>query len=171
MASPNDQLIKPFQAGNGVMESGRDHDRPPPSVSLRKVIGSAPKGTSMAGITEEALRGEWFYLEEEQERDRTATNFYVLHAGEVRTGGAVGVVGTYNIDGDRVVITFHRSIPFTTTITLSSEQSVFDPTTDMLSSSATYTLPDGSDPLRMYGSFVRRIADFSSTDDVRRRAV
>jgi hypothetical protein len=39
----------------------------------------------------------------------------------------------------------------------------------VLSSSAIYTLPDGSDPLRMYGSFVRRIADFSSAADVRRR--
>jgi hypothetical protein len=123
----------------------------------------------MAAITEDALQGAWFYLEEGQQLDRTAMNFYVLYAGELRIGESAEVVGTYSIHDDRVVITFHRTIPFTTTITLSSGQSVFDPATDVLSSSAIYTLPDGSDPLRMYGSFVRRIADFSSAADVRRR--
>jgi hypothetical protein len=123
----------------------------------------------MATITEEALRGEWFYLEEEQLLDRTAMNFYALYAGEVRIGDAAEVVGAYSIDGDQVVITLHRTIPFMTTITLSSGQSVFDPATDVLPSSTIYTLPDGGDPLRMYGSFVRRIADFPSADDVRGR--
>ena len=126
-------------------------------------------GARIATITEDALRGEWFYLEEEQSLDRTAMNFFVLRAGEIRVGEAAEVVGTYNIEGDRVVITFHRTIPFKATITLSNGQSVFDPATDVLSSSTIYTLPDGSDPLRMYGSFVRRIADFPSADDVRGR--
>lgn len=123
----------------------------------------------MATITEDALRGEWFYLEEEQPVDRTAMNFYVLRAGEVRIGEASEVVGTYSIEGDWVVITFHRTVPFKTTITLSSGRSVFDLATGVLPSSTIYTLPDGSDPLRMYGSFVRRIADFPSADDVRGR--
>ena len=124
----------------------------------------------MAAITEDALQGEWFYLEEEQPLDRTATNFYFLQAGEVKIGEASEVVGTYSIDHDKVVITFHRAIPFTTTVILSSDEAVFTPATDVLSSFAIYTLPDGSDPLRMYGSFVRRTADFPTTDDVRRRA-
>lgn len=124
----------------------------------------------MATITEDALQGEWFYLEEEQQLDHTAANFYVVYAGEVRIGDATEVVATYIIEGDRVVITFHRIIPFTTTITLSIGQSGCNPTMDVLSSSATYTLPDGSDPLRMYGLFVRRIADLPSTKDVRGRA-
>ncbi len=124
----------------------------------------------MAAITEDALQGQWFYLEEEQPLDRTTATFYVLHAGEVRIGDAAKVIGAYSINGDRVVITFHRTIPFTMTITLRSDEQVFTPATDVLSSSAIYTLPDGSDPLRMYGSFVRRIADFPSPDDVRRRA-
>jgi hypothetical protein len=123
----------------------------------------------MATITEDALHGEWFYLEEQQPLDRAAMNFYVLRTGEIRINEAAEVVGTYSIEGDRVVITFHRTIPFTTTITLSSVQSVFDSATDVLSSSAIYTLPDGSDPLRMYGSFVRCIADVPSADDVRGR--
>ncbi len=114
----------------------------------------------MAAITEDALQGEWFYLEEEQPLDRTTMDFYVLRAGEVRIGEASEVAGTYSIEGNRVVITFHRSVPFTTTITLNSSESVFDLATDVLPSSTIYTLPDGSDPLRMYGSFVRRIADF-----------
>ena len=80
-----------------------------------------------------------------------------------------GGIHLVRYEGDRVVITFHRTIPFKTTITLSNGQSVFDPATDVLSSSTIYTLPDGSDPLRMYGSFVRRIADFPSADDVRGR--
>lgn len=120
----------------------------------------------MATITEDALRGEWFYLEEEQPLDRTTMNFYVLRAGQVRIGEASEVVGTYSIEGDRVVITFHRTVPFTTRITLSSGQSVFDLATDVLSSSTIYTLPDGNDPLRMYGSFVRRIDDFPVAGDV-----
>ena len=123
----------------------------------------------MAAITEDLLQGEWFYVEEEQHLDPTAMNFYVLHAEEVRIGEAAEVVGTYSIEGDRVVITFHRTVPFTTTITLSGGQSVFDLNTNVLPSSTIYTLPDGSDPLRMYGSFVRRIADFPSADDVRGR--
>jgi hypothetical protein len=122
----------------------------------------------MATITEDALHGEWFYIEEQQPPDRAAMNFYVLRTGEIRINEAAEVVGTYSIEGDRVVITFHRTIPFTTTITLSSVQSVFDSATDVLSSSA-ITLPDGSDPLRMYGSFVRRIADAPSANDVRGR--
>jgi hypothetical protein len=124
----------------------------------------------MAAITEDALQGEWFYLEEEQPLDRTTMNFSVLRTGEVRIGEASEVVGTYGVKGDRVVINFHRTVPFTTTITLSSGQSVFDLATDVLPSSTIYTLPDGGDPLRMYGSFVRRIADFPSADDVRGRA-
>jgi len=123
----------------------------------------------MAAITEAALGGEWFYLEEEQPLDRTSTNFYVLEAGEVRIGDAPEVVGLYSIDRDRVVITFHRTIPFTTTVTLRSDDLDFTPATDLLSSSAIYTLPDGSDPLRMYGMFVRRLADYSSTPGTWRR--
>lgn len=123
----------------------------------------------MAQITEAALQGEWFYLEEEQPLDRTATNFYVLQAGEVRIGDASEAVGTYSIDRDRVVITFNRTIPFTTTVTLSSDALDFTSATDLLSSSAIYTLPDGSDPLRMYGMFVRRLADYRSTPDTWRR--
>lgn len=54
--------------------------------------------------------------------------------------------------------------------TLSSLDPLFDKTIDTLSSSAIYILPDRSDPYHMYGSFVRRFAEFSSADDVRRRA-
>jgi hypothetical protein len=125
----------------------------------------------MAAITEAALQGEWFYLEEEQQLDRTATNFYVLRAGEVRIGNAAEVVGTYSIESDRMVVTFHRIIPFTTTITLTSAHLGVDEGADVFSSSATYTLPDGSDPLHMYGSFVRRTADFPSAQDVARRSI
>lgn len=123
----------------------------------------------MAALTDAALQGEWFYLEEEQPLDRTATNFYVLRAGEVMIGKVGEVVGSYSIEGDRTVIVFHRTTPFKTTITLGSSHSVFDGATDVLSSSALYTLPDGSDPLIMYGSFVRRFADFPSADDLRGR--
>ena len=125
----------------------------------------------MAAITEEVIRGEWFYLEEEQPLDRTVSNFYVLLAGEVRIGDAAEVVGTYSMEGDRVVITFHRTLPFTTTTALSSNESVLDPATDVLSSFAIYTLPDGSDPLRMYGSFIRRIADYCSAPETWHRFI
>lgn len=123
----------------------------------------------MAAIMDAALQGEWFYLEEEQLLDRTSSNFYVLRAGQVLIGEVGEVVGSYSIESGSAVIVFHRTTPFTTTITLSSSHSVFDGATDVLASSALYTLPDGSDPLTMYGSFVRRIADFPNIDDVNGR--
>lgn len=74
------------------------------------------------------------------------------------------VTGTYSIEGDRVVITFHRSVPFITTITLRSSESVLDLATDVLPSSTIYTLPDGSDPLRMTDrSFVELPASLALT--------
>lgn len=105
-----------------------------------------------------------------QPLDRMSMNFYVLRDGELRIGNGAGVVGTYSIQDGHAVITFDRTIPMTTTIMLSSPDPAFDETTSLLQSSATYTLPDGSDPYYLYGSFVRRIAGLSSTDDVRRRA-
>jgi hypothetical protein len=123
----------------------------------------------MAAITEEALRGEWFYLVEEQPLDRTSKSFYVLDQGEVRTGGEAGVVGTYSVEAGVAVITLHRAISFTTTITLNSADVTFDETTSVLGAHVTHTLPDGSDPLELYGAFVRRSADFSSVEDVWRR--
>jgi hypothetical protein len=120
----------------------------------------------MAAITNEALQGEWFYLVEEQPLDRTSKSFYVLHGEDVRTGTEAEVVGTYSIEDDSAVITLLRTTPFTTTITLTSADAAFDKTTSVLSADATHTLPDGSDPLHLYGSFVRRFADFPSVEDV-----
>jgi hypothetical protein len=120
----------------------------------------------MAAITDEALKGEWFYLVEEQPLDRTSKSFYVLDQGEVRTGAEGDVVGTYSVEDGIAVITLHREIPFTTTITLNSADATFDETTSTLCADATHTLPDGSDPLYLYGSFVRRSADFPSVGDV-----
>lgn len=124
----------------------------------------------MAAITEDALRGEWFYLVEEQPLDRTSKSYYVLDQGEVRTGAEADVVGTYSIQDGRAVITLLRTIPFTTTITLNSADMAFDETTNVLGADATHTLPDGGDPLQLYGSFIRRFADFPSAEDVLRRA-
>lgn len=140
------------------------------SNSRAVFLVSAEEGFEMAAITDAALQGEWFYLEEEQPLDHTTSNFYVLRAGQVTIGEVGEMVGSYSIEGGRAVIVFHRTTPFTTTITLSSSHSVFDGATDVLSSSTIYTLPDGSDPLRMYGSFVRRIAGFPGADDVRGHA-
>lgn len=123
----------------------------------------------MAAITEEALQGEWFYLEDEQPVYRNGASFYVIRSGKMKTGTGAEVA-TYSIEGRRAVIRFHRTTPMTTVLTLSSMDPVFDKTTGTLSSSAIYTLPDGSDPYHMYGSFVRRIAELSSTDNVGRCA-
>lgn len=53
----------------------------------------------MATITDATLQGEWFYVEEEQLLDQTASNFYVLRAGTVTTGEVSEVVGSYSIEG------------------------------------------------------------------------
>ncbi len=55
------------------------------------------KGAGITTITGEGLKGEWFYLEEEQPLDRAAMNYYVLRSREVRIGEAAEVVGTYII--------------------------------------------------------------------------
>jgi hypothetical protein len=76
-----------------------------------------------------------------------------------------------NIEDDIAVVTLHREIPFTTTITLNSADATFDETSSVLGANATHTLPDGSDPLHLYGSFVRRFAGFPSVDEIKRRAL
>lgn len=112
----------------------------------------------MAAITEAALQGEWFYLVEEQSLDRSIDAFYVLREGEVTLGNDPEVVGTYSIAGDGVVLTLRRAIPFTTAIELNSTEATFNGTTSALIANATHILADGSDPLYLYGSFVRRFA-------------
>jgi hypothetical protein len=123
----------------------------------------------MASITEAALQGEWFYLVEDQSFDRTSREFYVLDRGEVRLGTSPEAVGVYTLGDDYVAIRLHRAIPFTTTITLSSNDATFNKTTRILAADATHTLPDGSDPLYLYGTFIRRVADYPSVCDVWRR--
>jgi len=123
----------------------------------------------MAAITEAALRGEWFYLVEEQPLDRASDNFYILRDGEVMQSGDQQVIGVYSIRDGGSVITLHRTVPFTTSIELKITDDAFDETTAVLAADATHTLPDGADPLYMYGSFVRRFADHPGPADVRSR--
>lgn len=123
-----------------------------------------PKGNEMAAITDAALKGEWFYLEEEQPLDRTTPEYYVLRGNVVRSSTKPDVVGTYAIDGEQVAIVFTRRGDTHFRITLRSTAPVFTPATDILQAQATYQL--GGDPVEYYGAFVRRSADYASAADV-----
>lgn len=127
------------------------------------------KGNEMAAITEAALEGEWFYLVEEQPLDRASDNFYILRHGEVMQSGDQQVIGVYRVYNGCWVITLHRTVPFTTSVELRCTDETFDEMTPMLAANTTHTLPDGGDPLYLYGSFVRRVSDHPSTADVRSR--
>ncbi len=121
----------------------------------------------MAAITEAALEGEWFYLEEEQPLDRTTPEYYVLRANTVRSSTKPDIVGTYAIDGEQVVIVFRHRADTHFKITLRSTNPVFTRATDVLQAHATYQL--GGDPVEYYGAFVRRSADYASDADVEKR--
>ena len=60
----------------------------------------------MAAITDRALQGEWFYLEEEQPLDRTSPSFYVLSDGRVTPNDRPDDVGAYVIEDGRALIEF-----------------------------------------------------------------
>lgn len=123
----------------------------------------------MATITEAALRGEWFYIEEEQPLDRANKEFFILRDGEVRSSRNLDVVGTYELAGDRAILTFSRREHSDFVMTLHATGAVFDDTTPALSADATYRIESIDNPVSYYGMLVRRPVDYASTDDVWRR--
>jgi hypothetical protein len=123
----------------------------------------------MATITEAALQGEWFYLEGEEPLNRARSEFFVLRDGAVRSSTHMDLVGTYLIAGERAVLTFVRRGRCDFAMTLQALGDVFDETSTSIQADATYGLDDVEDPSTYYGTFVRRLADYSGTDDVRRR--
>ncbi|RZL28540.1 MAG: hypothetical protein EOP64_04210 [Sphingomonas sp.] len=119
----------------------------------------------MATITESGLQGEWFYLEEEQPLDRTSARFFILRDGSVRANASADVVGTYKIMGEAAVIRFSRSDHPDYVMTLHAAGEVFDERTETIHANAAYRIEGVEEPVRYYGSFVRRIADYTSTTD------
>ena len=119
----------------------------------------------MATITEAGLQGEWFYLEEEQPLDRTSARFFILRDGSVRANASADLVGTYKIMGEAAVIRFSRSDHPDYVMTLHAAGEVFDEGTETIHANAAYRIEGVDEPVRYYGSFVRRIADYASTTD------
>lgn len=127
------------------------------------------KGVPMATVTEAALQGEWFYVEEDQPLDRTSPEFFILREGIVRSSRNLDVAGTYEIAHDRAVLTFSRRGRSDFVMTLYAAGDVFDETTPSLPADATYRFQGIVEPVSYYGTFVRRLADYSGTTEVWRR--
>jgi hypothetical protein len=124
----------------------------------------------MAAITEEALQGEWFYLEEEQPLDRANPEFFILRDGKVQSSTKPDVTGEYAITDNGAFLTFAWRGAARRTITLRATGAVFDETTPTLQADTTYEMEEFDEPMNLYGAFIRRDADYFSTDDVSRRA-
>jgi hypothetical protein len=123
----------------------------------------------MAAITEAALQGEWFYLEEEQPLDRTSPSFYILSDGRVTPNDRPHDLGAYAIKDGRALIEFPKYAGAALTIELLCDELKFDETTDTLTANASYAIPPVDEPLHYYGTFVRRRADYLATPGTWRR--
>jgi hypothetical protein len=117
----------------------------------------------MAAITEAALQGEWFYLEEEQPLDWTSPSFYILNDGHVTPNDRPNDIGMYVIEDGKALIEFPKYAGAALTIELLCDEFKFDETTDNLTANASYAIPPVDEPLHYYGTFVRRRADYHST--------
>jgi hypothetical protein len=124
----------------------------------------------MATITEAALKGEWFYLEEEAPLDRASPEFFILRDGKVHSSTETDVTGEYVITDDGAFVTFARRGGSRRTIALSATGAEFDETTRTLQADATYEMEALDEPMSFYGAFIRRNADYLSTGDVARQA-
>jgi hypothetical protein len=124
----------------------------------------------MAAITQQALQGEWFYLEEDEPLDRANPEFFILREGKVQSSTKLDVTGEYVIADDGAVLTFARRGAARRTIALRATGVVFDETTPTLQADTTYEMEEFDEPMNLYVAFIRRDADYFSTDDVSRRA-
>ena len=123
----------------------------------------------MATITEEALRGEWFYLEEEQPLNLGSPSFYILAAGRITPNDRRDDVGSYAIEVGKVIIQFPSYARAALTIELTCDAPTFGEGTDLLTANASYEMAAVDEPLHYYGTFVRRRADHRSTPGTWRR--
>jgi hypothetical protein len=120
----------------------------------------------MAAITEAALQGEWFYLEEEQPLDQASPEFFILRDGKVWSSTQPDVTGDYVITDDGAVVTFARRDASRRIIALSATGAVFDENTPTLQADATYEMEPLDEPMSLYGAFIRRGADSFGTDEL-----
>lgn len=123
----------------------------------------------MAAITEEALHGEWFYLEEEEPLDRTSSEFYILQGGHVRSSTRAGLKGTYFIADDKAVLIFAPREHSSFVLTLHATGDLFEERSQSLEAVAAYVIEAIEKPVTFHGTFVRRFADFVSSEDVEER--
>jgi len=112
------------------------------------------------------LRGEWFYLEEEQPLDLSSSSFHILAAGRIMRPNDVG---SYSIEVGKVVIQFPRYARAALTIELTCDAPTFGEGTDLLTANASYEMAAVDEPLYYYGTFVCRRTDYRSTPGTWRR--
>lgn len=124
----------------------------------------------MAAINESALRGEWFYIEEDEPLDRTSPEFFILEDGKAQSSTKPDVMGEYIITDDGAVLTLARRGATKRTIALRATGAVFDETTPTLQADTTYKMDALDEPMNFYGALIRRDVDYFSTADVSRRA-
>ncbi|RZL82472.1 MAG: hypothetical protein EOP66_04910, partial [Sphingomonas sp.] len=117
----------------------------------------------MAAISESALRGEWFYIEEDEPLDRTSPEFFILEGGKAQSSTKPDVMGEYVIMDDRAVLTLARRGASKRTIALFATGAVFDETTRTLQADTTYDMDALDEPMNFYGTLIRRDADYFST--------
>jgi hypothetical protein len=123
----------------------------------------------MATISEAALRGQWFYLEEDQPLERRGPAFFELLDGRIRSNARVDQVGTYLIAGARALLTFTRHGHPDFVITLQVTGDSFDEDTPSLQADGHYRTGTFGQPVNYSGTFVRRVADRSRSGLVWRR--
>ena len=124
----------------------------------------------MAAINESALRGEWFYIEEDEPLDRTSPEFFILEHGKAHSSTKPDVMGEYIITDDGAVLTLARRGASKRTIALRATGAVFDETTLTLQADTTYEMDALDEPMNFYGALIRRDVDYISTTYVSRRA-
>jgi len=108
-------------------------------------------------ITEETLRGEWFYLEEDEPLNLARAKPWALADGEVRQGSAV--IGTYQPSPAGVVLDMHPTGDERRwTITLRPIAGQVDAGIKQLQADSVLVF-GGQEPWGTVGSFIRKVAD------------
>jgi hypothetical protein len=121
------------------------------------------KRITMVTITEAALRGQWFYLEEDQPIETRGRTFFEMVNGKIRSNARVDPVGTYLIAGAKALLTFTRHGHPDFVMTLQVTGDIFDEATPSLQADGRYRMEAFGQPVSYSGTFVRRVADRSSS--------
>jgi hypothetical protein len=87
------------------------------------------------------------------------SRIFILRDRSVRSSRNLDTVGTYEIMGDAAVLTFSRREHSDFVMTLHAPGEMFDDTTPSIHANAAYRMEAIDEPVRYYGTFVRRLPD------------